>query len=300
MKSEEAVLMKVDMELFNMLNTGEIEDFIEALLHRKEPLTQDSKSLIKTFESNFFSQIKDQAHSNKLKIYRIVSNIRTLHPNLFSKKFHKSVIGKRMMHLNSALDLDSKIENTRPIFASELCSIMSSNPDHPIQKKLHKSFLKDRPELIANACEEDISIKTNHITNDEPKVKSLFNSPQEKSIYSAIETVFPKLKPIPNVALQQIIPYDLMKSQLSAEKFEFFLKSSIDCVVYEEDMPKHYFELDSSFHDSDDSKRRDKWKDEICKIAGIKLIRIKPEHPDQKSVNDFIRIVQTLMNKHIN
>jgi hypothetical protein len=299
MKNEEAVLMKVDMELFNMLNTREIEGFIEALLHRKEPLTLDSKSFIKTFESDFFSQIKDQAHSNKLKIYRIISNVRTLHPNLFSRKFYQSVTGKRMMHLNKSLDLDSKIKNTRPILANELCSIMSSNPDHPIQKKLHEGYLKDRPELIANACEEDISIKTNYITNDEPKVKNLFNSPQEKSIYLAIKTCFNELNPIPNVAIQQIIPYDLMKSQLSNEKFDFFLKSSIDCVVYEEDMPKHYFEIDSSFHDSEDSKRRDKWKDEICKIAGIKLIRIKPEHPNQTSVNDFIRIVQTLMNKHI-
>lgn len=300
MIEEQAVIMKDDKKLLNILKSGKIEDFIAALNLQDGELTKDSRYQIKFFESDFFAHTKDYSNEDKLKIYKIISNLKTLYPRLFSKTFISKVSSKRMISLKKEVDLDSKIEKTRPIFASELFGVMSLNQDNPIKKKLHKSILNDRPELVANACEEDISIKTNYITNEEPKIKSLFNSPLEKSMHLAIQACCGNLDTYPNKVLHEIFPYDFMKSKLSPSKFEFFKQSTMDFVVYENDMPKYFFEIDSSFHDSDDSKRRDNWKDEICKLGGINLIRIRPEHPNQTSVDDFKRIVTTCMNQHLN
>ena len=301
MNNEETILSNDEEKLFNIIDAGRIDDFIDVLFQLKKPFESNLKILIQTFELDYFLQIKEYSDSEKIKSLNELSRLNTLRPELLSDKFNEKVTSELVKTLAKIATIDRKIKRKHnPNIIAKLTSIASLNPENRTAKNLVKKFLRDFPEVIANACEEDISIKANYIAKSNSKVKGLFNSPQEKNMYLAIRACFPKLFPFPNMSLKQIFDNDLMKSKLSNDKFNFFKQSTMDFVVFEEDMPKHYFELDSSFHDSDDAKRRDKWKDEICKLGGINLIRIRPEHPNQTSVNDFIRIVQTLMNKHIN
>ena len=111
---------------------------------------------------------------------------------------------------------------------------------------------------------------------------------------------FKNLRTMPNVALSNVISFSSIKSKLTPQQQDYFLKTSIDNVVYEGNIPKYFFELDSSFHDDKYVQLKDKDKDFFCEISGIKLIRIRPEHPNQTSVDDFKRIVTTCMNQHLN
>ncbi|MDA9031208.1 hypothetical protein N9I31_05160 [Candidatus Pseudothioglobus singularis] len=300
MKSSEQLLLKQrDSELSNMFDQGKIDDFISSLFQVKAPYTQSLKKIIKSFESEYLSLIKNLNDFDKSKTLTEVTRLSMLNPKLFSQKFTGRFTSNHLKTLASLSAMESKPKYKHSINI-KLMSYLSLNPENKTAKNIVKEYLQECPEVIANACEEEVSIKSNYITNEEPKVKSLFNSPQEKSINMALEACFPNLYTYPNKVLHELFPYDLMKSNLSQEKFDFFLKSTMDFVVYQNEMPIYFFEIDSSFHDSIDLKRKDRWKDDICKLAEVKLIRIRPEHPNQTSVDDFKRIVTTCMNQHLN
>lgn len=82
----------------------------------------------------------------------------------------------------------------------------------------------------------------------------------------------------PNVSLSVLIDCVSIREQLAPDERDFFFRGQIDCVVFDQHdgyRPKAFFELDSTWHDTDMQHRNDTRKDRILALAGQRLCRIR-------------------------
>lgn len=107
--------------------------------------------------------------------------------------------------------------------------------------------------------------------------QSVFRSQQEKCFLRALSLRFPGLTALPNYPLDQIADLGKLQSVLDAETIKFGRRCRIDAllVIPDEGDPVAAFELDSSFHDSVEAKRRDQLKDRLLQVVGVPLFRLR-------------------------
>ena len=138
------------------------------------------------------------------------------------------------------------------------------------------------------------------IVHSEPNIswKPIFNSRQEYTVYNILIGIFPNHLVFPNMALQTIFQYDRMKELLTAEEFRYFLMSQADfCVTSTANyLPIMALELDSDYHDSPKQLERDTKKDQIFRLGGVPLLRLRPHgRPSiQEMRQDIVEAVQAL------
>ena len=70
-----------------MFDQGKIDDFISSLFQVKAPYTKSLKKLIKSFESEYLSLIKNLNDFDKSKTLTEIIRLSMLKPKLFSQKF---------------------------------------------------------------------------------------------------------------------------------------------------------------------------------------------------------------------
>lgn len=107
--------------------------------------------------------------------------------------------------------------------------------------------------------------------------KSIFNdSPQERELFLIAQKLLSESLLLPNAALSTIINPKITKL-LTPKAANYFYKSTLDlCVVDAKTfIPKFFVELDSSWHDEAGQIEKDEMKDEIFKIAGFPLHRLR-------------------------
>jgi len=63
---------------------------------------------------------------------------------------------------------------------------------------------------------------------------------------------------------------------------------------YHLDLPKFFFELDSSYHDTPAQKEKDALKNRIFSVAGLKLYRIR-RVAVEKTRADFSRLIREII-----
>lgn len=116
---------------------------------------------------------------------------------------------------------------------------------------------------------------------------SIFKSPQEKDVYTAALEVFGDSMLLPNTALSTVINNNVIDTLNNKEKW-FFLSTTVDLVVIsrDTDLPTHFIEIDSSFHDSEEQKLKDALKNRLITEAGFKLIRIRQKN-NNASIEDY-------------
>ena len=111
--------------------------------------------------------------------------------------------------------------------------------------------------------------------------------------------VFPDMLAYPNVAVSNALNFEAVKGKIAAEAREFFFRGAFDCVVFDpadDHRPLHFFELDSSFHNSSDAQRRDRLKDNICTAAGVKLLRLRAFEAAETTTAAFEQLIRELVN----
>ncbi len=135
-------------------------------------------------------------------------------------------------------------------------------PENEIAISIIENYHKEFPIEIQNSSEEGILTTENKLYEDGIDArKSMFNSYQESEFFIALKKVFDTYQVYPNVALSNIIQYDLIKDNLTQLERNFFFKSSIDFAVFEpfkNYFPVYFFELDSVYHDTQEQKDKDK------------------------------------------
>jgi len=135
---------------------------------------------------------------------------------------------------------------------------------------------------------QTFNIDEHESVSDESFAISIFKSPQEKDVYTAAAVVFEESKLLPNAALSTFINNNVL-SRLTKSEGWYFLSTTVDLVIVDSHtfLPTHFIEIDSSFHDEPEQKRKDKLKNKLITEAGFKLIRIRQKKNDA-TIDDYI------------
>lgn len=126
-------------------------------------------------------------------------------------------------------------------------------------------------------------------------IKSIFNSPQEKDFFIACRDVFLGKLILPNVSLSTLFNQNIVREKYSMY-YNFYLKSSIDCVVVDEKtfIPILFFELDSkTYHSDEEAKKRDEIKNKLVTEFGSSLIRIT-KRTGNESIEEFKSFLEVI------
>ena len=123
---------------------------------------------------------------------------------------------------------------------------------------------------------------------------NLFKSQQEHDFFQALRQVFPRFDVYLNVGLSTLIDFGAIKEDLSQEERTFFFRGVVDCVVFDQFQdykPVYFVELDSAYHDFEEQKLKDTYKDKILAMAGKKLYRIR-KNSNEVGVKEFIQMIR--------
>jgi len=174
--------------------------------------------------------------------------------------------------------------------------VLADDPKAQIFLEDHKKDVQSK--IDTNRLSANLNIKV----GEHGKLvfdKEIFNSPQEKELFLAARKILPKFILLPNIALSTIIDSKVLEL-LDYATSTFFLKSTLDlCVVNPNSYhPALFIELDSSWHDKPGNKKNDKKKDEIFKVAGLTLRRLrKKENKDMTEIFELFIKKITQANK---
>jgi hypothetical protein len=129
-------------------------------------------------------------------------------------------------------------------------------------------------------------------------IKPVFNSQNEYKFYCEFVHLFPHHMVVPNMALQSVFRYEVMKGLLSSEDFRYYLMAQVDiCIINLKDFrPRYAFEIDSVFHDSQEQMVRDDRKDRIFRVGGVPFIRMRPFGftTDEDIRNEIVKAMRAL------
>ena len=168
-------------------------------------------------------------------------------------------------------------------------------PEEEICKKVIAEYEREKPQYINHSQESQIIVTSNNnVIEGIEATTSLFKSQQEYLFFKAAREVFPTFFVIPNVALNAVINYDIIKGSLSKEEKEYFFKALIDCVIIDTEKdykPMKFIELDSPYHDREDQIKKDKNKDNILAKAGQRLIRVRRLNVKEDE-KDFVILIR--------
>ncbi len=282
----------IDREhLYQLLYVKDWDKLSEQLyVHRseidKDPVLQQVASL---FESEFMGQLRDLAPQPLLDRLRHITLVISSNRGRFAETFWRPVME---LKLQALFDLNDK---AFPGVASEFADAL------PLARDLLARMQQHWPEQMADARRSTLNVKA--VAPAAPKraqhVQSLFRSPQERSFYEAMRLVFPSLLTYPNVAMSTALDFDSLKGKIAVDAREFFFRGAFDCVLFDpadDHRPLHFFELDSSFHNTPDAQRRDRLKDEICAAAGVKLLRLRAFKAAETTTTAFEQLIRELVN----
>ena len=273
--------------IFHMMANKEWDSVAKAMYQNSDLVGSDPvfAQAICLFESEFFSETDFLLPSEKKKVYEYPGLVIELKQHAFSKSFVEKFI-------------DRKLALLKQIGSDHLLSYAAEHQDRPLAAKILKEIQEKRPEALADAYRQDVSITSTNTTSGSQKISKLFKSRQEQFFFEAVRESFPTYHPYPNVALSCVIDYPSIRRTLSAESRDYFFKALIDCVVFDSSKgyePKFFIELDSHHHDNERAVINDRMKDEIFKAANVKLIRIRAYDQNEATVEKFRELVLEVM-----
>lgn len=171
-----------------------------------------------------------------------------------------------------------------------------------ISKIIISKYDEELSLIVNHNYEEQISVKINIEKSVNNYSINLFKSNQEVEFFKAFIDVFPHYFTYPNVALSCLIDFDKIKDTLSKDEKIFFFTAIVDCVVFEQVnnnyLPKYFFELDSFYHDNKQQHVKDKMKDNIFSVAGLKLLRIRAKNNNILTRNDFTELIKNIIKEN--
>lgn len=273
--------------LFQMLANKEWDSIAKVLyknsgLFQTDPIIQQA---IQLFESEFFAHVESLSPKEKLLQFEYTGLVLDLKQKSFTESFVTRFI-------------DEKLEALNFLKSDHLLSFAASHQDRPLAQKILKEMQSEKPEEIADACRENVTIKATATNIGYSKTIKLFKSKQEENFFEAIRKAFPTYHPYPNVALSCVLDFNEVSKSLTKTQKEYFFRAIIDSVVFDSSdnyQPMYFFELDSHFHDNERARINDEMKNKIFEAANTKLIRIRAYDLKETSVNKFYELVLEVM-----
>ena len=105
---------------------------------------------------------------------------------------------------------------------------------------------------------------------------------------------YPTFHPYPNVAMSCVLDFKKIENLLTQKEKFYYFKAIIDCVVFDSNKdykPLYFFELDSRYHDTEDSKINDSMKKSIFEKANVKLVSIRHDDASEASIENFKQMI---------
>lgn len=163
-----------------------------------------------------------------------------------------------------------------------------------VNSNLAKLKIESEQGLARAQKQKDFKVVEQFANNKENLIKSIFNSPQEKELYLACKQIFPSYLILPNVSLTSIFNQNIVKAKFS-KYFNFYLKSSVDIVVVDEEtyIPILFFELDSKTYHDENSSNRDAIKNQLFQELGNDLIRVT-KRTGKESIKEYVALLEII------
>jgi hypothetical protein len=118
--------------------------------------------------------------------------------------------------------------------------------------------------------------------------KNLCASRQESEFLQAVRLFAPNLHVYPNVSLRNFIDVDKLEDRLPLKVRNFAWASQVDVLLCTRDEdPVAGIELDSIHHDNEEAAERDELKNNLFKLAGVPLVRIRADDVKAVRAEDF-------------
>jgi very-short-patch-repair endonuclease len=177
-------------------------------------------------------------------------------------------------------------------FAKEL-------PNELICKNVIEEFERHIPKNIEHSQSNRINVTETRTVENVDYTINLFKSLQEVELFQALKGIFDTYQIYPNVAISCLLNWKLIKDDLTDDERKFYFTGIVDFVVFDQAegfKPKHFFELDSTFHDTQEQKKKDKLKDNIFAKAGVKIRRIRKQDKDINR-QEFTKLIRELITK---
>lgn len=273
--------------LFQMLVRKEWDAIAKVMFKNAKLLGSDPiiQQAIRLFESEFFTETESLEPRERLRVFEYPGLIIELNTHAFSEVF----VGRF---------IDEKLKQLRAVNSDILLSYAASHQERPLAREVINEIQSKKPEVIADARREKVSIKSTSTTDGESRTINLFKSKQEQNFFEAVREAFPTYHPYPNISVSCVLGFDAIKTQLSQTERDYFFRAIVDCVVFDTKNgyePKFFIELDSHFHDEARAKENDRMKDAIFNAANVKLIRIRAHHESETTVQRFKQLVLEVM-----
>ena len=118
--------------------------------------------------------------------------------------------------------------------------------------------------------------------------KNVCLSNQEREFLKAVRQYFPSYWAYPNVPLKNFIDVDGFICSLSDRHRSYSRAAQVDVLLCTDDEdPVAAFELDSVHHDAEEATERDSLKEDLFRLSGIALFRIRPDDTRNVRAEDF-------------
>ncbi|MFF2531261.1 DUF2726 domain-containing protein [Brevibacillus sp. NPDC058079] len=107
--------------------------------------------------------------------------------------------------------------------------------------------------------------------------RPIFFHESEISLYRVLLELFPQHFVFPNISLKTIVDIEKLKELISSEHMNYLFMAHVDFAIISTStyVPVIAIEKDSNYHDTELAAKKDKMKNEIFKMSGIPLIRIR-------------------------
>jgi len=252
--------------VYGWLAGKKYKELREFLFRGKEKIKNDPMlyAAAKTVELEFARLSMNEMDDEEFRY--TLETLHTFHPKFYeiqSDNFKKITLNLALYHKNN---LQTAIR-----FAKLY-------PEEEISIEIIKLHSETETQIIEHDKEEYIKITHNPIPINIKSSTPLFKSKEEQKLYLALRRIFDTYLVYPNVAMSNIINFEAISERLNPKERDYFYKSVIDFVVFDQFEgyePIYFLELDSVWHDLDKVEERDKMKDKMFSLAGLKLIRIR-------------------------
>jgi len=288
MTNQEVIILLNNEDLIDLLNKEYWIEFYENVINNEEEFLVDIdlKKILELFESKYLHYTKN-LNLSELKNYKDLEFRIERNSKLHSDKFSQELISRKMNSLAKALNVNNSL------------NFAASHQYNPVVQKFINDHKKSDPENFFNLSHPNISIKATSVSTNRSAAKCIFNSPQERTLWEGIRDAYPNHYPLANMALSSVLDPNLVKDKLNFKEMNYFYKSTVDIVVVDnigEMTPIYYFELDSSFHDNNEVKRKDRMKDKIFEVANVKFLRMRHKNPHLATKEEFTELALEILN----
>jgi len=250
------------------------------------PLDSSLEAAFNIFESELIRNFGEFRQDQKFE--KNLSNLHLLHSAKFYS-FSEATINKLIVELAILYDKKGDIDQAY-YYATKF-------PQDSFCLSIIEKYLQTLPKVVAHSQSQSIHVTENKNISTTNYTISLFRSPQEHDFFMAVRNTFPMYMVYPNVALSALINFDGIQPRLSSDERNYFFTAVVDCVVFDqhkEYIPIYFFELDSSTHDNESQRKRDKMKDKILATAGQRLYRIRKSSHTQGQ-KEFMKLVSEVV-----